>query len=592
MSWKDLFRRKTARKQGDESGHDASAGAAERIAAAKQKHRDGNVAEAEAVYLDIVQSDPGNAEARHMAGVVCLDRGQLQEAEQYFRQAIDLDDSRAAYFSNLGNVYVSQNRIEDAYRCFEQALLVDPQHLGSLSNASTALLALGRAADAKPLCQKILALDPNDVGARLNLAAAYMEEHDIQAAIAILREGLAIQPGNLGLLVQLASALEFANQLDEASAIVEQAESIQPGVGRITLLSGLIRRRQRDYDGAADRIQLAMDQGLSEPETVEALNQLGLSLDGAGRAAEAFAAFEQCNRNMSHLIGPKNTDGSAFLREVSTIGDFFTRDKFAALGEKFATGDNYQPVFFVSFPRSGTTLMEQVLKAHPKLITTEEISPLAAVVHEIRASAGAYPRGLDMLSAEDLTRLRQYFRDFCQDKFGQTDEEQVVDKLPLNIVHLGLAKLLFPAARIVVAVRDPRDACLSCFMQKFKINSAMANFLDLQSTGLTYQAVMDLWLHYRTVLGDSWLEYRYEDLVDDFDKTVRQVLDFTGAGWHENVADYRQAAEQRVISTPSYRDVTSAINKSAVDRWRRYEKELAPILPLLEPFVETFEYPK
>jgi hypothetical protein len=205
---------------------------------------------------------------------------------------------------------------------------------------------------------------------------------------------------------------------------------------------------------------------------------------------------------------------------------------------------------------------------------------------------GGYPQGLSNLTADNLTRLRQYFYGFCLDAFGELGDKQLVDKLPLNIVHLGLAKSLFPQAKIVVALRDPRDACVSCFMQKFRINDAMANFLDLHTTGLTYQAVMGLWLHYRSYLGDSWLEYRYESLVENFDETVTEVLDFIGVGWHEDIAHYRQAAKKRVITTPSYRDVTGPVNSRALDRWRRYEQELAPILPLLEPFVDVFGYSK
>jgi hypothetical protein len=159
-------------------------------------------------------------------------------------------------------------------------------------------------------------------------------------------------------------------------------------------------------------------------------------------------------------------------------------------------------------------------------------------------------------------------------------------------VHLGLAKLLFPKAKILVALRDPRDVCLSCFMQKFEINNAMANFLDLRTTGLTYEAVMGLWLHYRTGFEDSWLEYRYESLVENFDDTVSQILDFIGAGWHEDIRGYRQAAKERVVTTPSYRDVTAPINDRALARWRRYEQDLGPILPVLEPFVEIFDYEK
>jgi len=606
MSWTNLFKRKGAQEKpaadaegespgevdSDQTGTRQKAENDQRLLAAKEKHKNGRVAEAEAIYLDILKNDPNHAGARHMVGIVCLDRGQLAEAEQHIRQAIAVDNQQAVYYANLGNVLGAQNRPEEAYQCFQQALSLNPGHLGALSNATTALLSMGRAGEAKPLCLKILDIAPDDVGARQNLAAAHIEEHEISAAIAVLREGLEIQPNNPGLLVQLASALELGNQLDDALAVIEQAEALQPGHPRITLLSGLISRRLGNPDVAEQRLRQAITQGLPEEENAEAFNQLGLSLDAMGRSDEAFEAFERSNQVMGRFVGEQNTRGSAYLGDVATIKDYFSAEKITALAEIFATDDDSQPVFFVGFPRSGTTLMEQVLKAHPKLITTEESSPLAAVVREIRGSAGDYPRGLDRLTADDSARLRQYFYDCCRDILGELNDRQVVDKLPLNIVHLALAKLLFPRAKIIVALRDPRDACLSCFMQKFEINDAMANFLELRTTGLAYEAVMGLWLHYRTVLHDSWLEYRYENLVENFDETVRSVLDFIGVGWHEAIAGYRHAAKQRGISTPSYRDVTAPVHNRAIARWRRYEQHLAPVLPTLAPFVEAFGYEK
>ena len=134
--------------------------------------------------------------------------------------------------------------------------------------------------------------------------------------------------------------------------------------------------------------------------------------------------------------------------------------------------------------------MEQVFKAHPALVTTEEHSPLSAVRKLIQSSEGSYPGGLDALTNADMDRFRKYFRDFCKERFGGLDGVHVVDKLPMNIVHLALARLLFPRSRVVVALRDPRDACLSCFMQKFQVGPAMANFLELGTTGQVYESVV------------------------------------------------------------------------------------------------------
>jgi len=606
MSWTKIFGRKKTRKKdvvNDESQRVGEAGSEhskkhqnadidQRILAARKQHKEGQIAEAEAVYLDILNNHPEHAEARHLLGVVCLQRGKLAEAEGNLRQAIALDNTQPAFYSNLGNVLGAQNRIEEAYQCFSQALNLNPQHLAALSNAATALLSMDRASEAKAFCQRILAIVPEDTSARLNLAAALIEERDTHAAIAVLREALDIQPHDIDLLFQLASALELVNQLDEASTVIERAIVCEPGSTRVSMLAGLICRRQGKFDIAEQHLKAAIEAGLPEKEEIEAFNQLGLTLDAIGNAKEAFAAFERSNNLMARFVGQQKAHGEGYLREVAAIKEFFLKEKYEVLAKKLETYDDFRPVFFVGFPRSGTTLLEQVLKAHPNLVTTDERSPLSAVIREIRSFPGGYPHALDHLSSDDLNRLREYFREFCRDHFDDLQGKQLVDKLPLNIVHLGLAKLLFPKAKILVALRDPRDVCLSCFMQKFEINHAMANFLELRSTGLAYEAVMDLWLQYRAVFDDTWLEYRYENLVKNFDDTVTRILDFIGVGWHEDIHGYRQAAKQRVVTTPSYRDVTAQVNDRALARWRRYEQDLAPILPALEPFVDVFGYEK
>jgi hypothetical protein len=143
---------------------------------------------------------------------------------------------------------------------------------------------------------------------------------------------------------------------------------------------------------------------------------------------------------------------------------------------------------------------------------------------------------------------------------------------------------------VLVALRDPRDACLSCFMQRFQFSDAMANFLDLESTATAYEAVMALWLHYREALSAPWREYRYEDLVADFRGTLEGVLAFIGLAWHDDVLAYGERAKEQVITTPSYRQVTRAIDPRAAGRWRRYRDELAPVLPRLRPLVRALGY--
>ena len=196
--------------------------------------------------------------------------------------------------------------------------------------------------------------------------------------------------------------------------------------------------------------------------------------------------------------------------------------------------------------------MERALKAHPGILTTDERSPLAPILAELSASGG-YPDDLGRLTGGEIAALQDRFWTVAETQHGPLDGRLLVDKMPLNIVNLGLANGLFPEARVLVALRDPRDACLSCVMQRFQFSDAMANFRDLEHTAASYVAVMELWLHYRQALSLPWMEYRYEDLVADFRATLEAVLAFIGVDWDDAVMAFAERAKEQVITTPSYR---------------------------------------
>ena len=197
---------------------------------------------------------------------------------------------------------------------------------------------------------------------------------------------------------------------------------------------------------------------------------------------------------------------------------------------------------------------------------------------------------LDVLKDDTLDDLRLAFAQAAEAIVGPLAGKILVDKMPLNIVELGLINVLFPSAKVIVALRDPRDTCLSCFQQRFELTDSMVNFLDIQSTAQAYADVMGLWRHYKPILTLPVLEYRYEDLVADFDGTVGRILEFIGLPWDEAIQGYREAAGKRAIRTPSYQAVTAPVSAQAVGKWKAYEDGLAPVLPVLAPLVAAFGY--
>lgn len=579
-----------------------------RLEAAMAAHRRGQVAEAEQVYRDILGDAPDNAEARHMLGIVHLQQGRLKQAEREVLRALRVDAGPAKYHNTLGSILFQRGLHEQAMAALDAALARDPGFGTAAYNRGRIFMIFGRPGEAEAAFQTALRCGARDAGLFIELASALMKQGRFPEVVEACREGLTHHPEAPGLRTTLASALELSNELAEAEAEARRVREAAPDYALARLILARILRRRDAPEAALETLMPIFQAELAPSHAAEAYYELGLIHDarapsGAG-ASEAFRCFAASNALQQSSPAARRHDGERFLGEVRAYRRWLDarppegKDKVpgGAPGETpgEARGAEPAPVFFVGFPRSGTTLMEQMLKAHPRIVTTQEVTPLApvrAAAARLAAEQGlAFPDCLDAWDEAVFDDLRQRFRERAQALLGPLEGRSLVDKLPLNIVRLGLIRKLWPEARILVALRDPRDACLSCYIQRFTLNSAMVNFLDLERSAAVYAETMALWLRSRERLGLDALEYRYEDLVADHERSLRRVLDFIGVGWDPAVAGYREAAKSQVIRTPSYREVTAPIHQRSVGRWKAYEAELAPVLPLLAPFVERFGY--
>ncbi|HVV65716.1 MAG TPA: sulfotransferase, partial [Rhizomicrobium sp.] len=241
------------------------------------------------------------------------------------------------------------------------------------------------------------------------------------------------------------------------------------------------------------------------------------------------------------------------------------------------------------FMRSGTTLLEQVLSSNPKVVALEEKTLLATLSVEYATSV----EGLDALAAldgEDLARARAEYwtraRTYAPDLNGRI----FVDKQPLNTLRLCLIAKLFPKAKILFALRDPRDVVFSCYRRHFRVNMAMFEFLDLEDAARFYASVMNLGQIYRDLLPLNLLEHRYEDMVRDFEGRVRAVCEFIGLEWSDSMREFHKNAPSPDIRSPSAGQVQRPLYGEGVGQWRLYSQQLAPMLPILAPWVEKFGY--
>jgi tetratricopeptide (TPR) repeat protein len=503
----------------------------------------------------VIDQDAVNVQAHLFRGVASAQLGHLDRAIQ------DL-------------VYVLERQPDDLRAHF---------HLGQ---------ALRRTRQYEPALPHLkAALDESALGphARFELARCYRGLGRFNAAIDHYRELLRETPNHPDAAANLAMLLEKTSQLDDAAAWAERATVLAPNNVTALLTRARVARRRGQFGEAVRQLEALLERDLPPRSHVIAANQLGHCLDRLGRYDEAFERFREANELQ------KAHDPEALVDHHGCYGIDFARFLTGWQNENPVSDwspappdDRSPPVFLVGFPRSGTTLLDQVLSAHPRIEVIEE-QELLFEVRRQWISRENFPRLTTMSAGEilDARRLYRQARAAAQSDPGAT---VIVDKLPLNTMYLSLIHRLFPDARLLFSLRDPRDVSLSCYFQSFSLVGAMPYFLDLEQTAAYYDAVMTLGETARGALPLKGLDVRYEHLVNDLESTARSVLEHLGVPWHDDVLNYRRNATGRDINTPSYQQVSEPLYQRSIGRWRHYAGQLAPVQPTLAPWVERLGY--
>jgi tetratricopeptide (TPR) repeat protein len=586
-------------------------------------HRQGRMAQAEQALRLALVLRPAYAAALSNLGLVLLDSGRAADAAPCLEQAVAAAprDPRAHF--NLGNAFYKLGRFAPAAASLWRAVELRPGFAEAHSNLANVLEALGDAAGAVAAMEAASALRPNDVALRVNLGKmlgsagrhlaageAFAEagrldptstdammglsltafhQGEGERALALVEAVLERLPDRAAAHAVHAKYLESVHRLDEAEAAARRALVLDADDRAALRVLAQLAHRRGDLAEARTRFEaLAAESG--EDAGVASV-ELGQVLDRLGETAAAFAAVSRGKALQAAAPAARRHDSERYRARVRRIHGFATSAPMSDWPE--VPGAGPVPGFFVGFPRSGTTLMERMLAAHRDLVTVEERPLLHSVWEALERPPfeRGYPEGLGQLTAEQVETLRQRYWQTARTWIGTGHgNRRVLDKLPLNIIHLPLVRRLFPTAPVLVALRDPRDVVLSAFLQAFEINDSMLNFATLDDSARLYELVMGLWLDMRERLGLKVLEYRYEDLIADPRGVMERVLAHFGLPWQDRVLTPVKAETGKMARTPSYIRVEQPLDASAIGRWRRYRTELEPVLPRLARFVEAFGY--
>ncbi len=487
-------------------------------------------------------------------------QGRLAEAEQLLQRAVAIAPGDVGSRNALGLCLVGLDRTHDALAQFDAILKLNPSLPFAHASRGNALFALGAIGDAEAGYQRALELDPNQGIALAGLARIAVSRGAHREAREWAEKALASLPGYPDAVMSLAGAELGERQANRAD----------------------VRLRA-----------LLTDDRLGPVERAYATGLLGDVLDAKNLPDEAFAAYTECNRLLQQVYAARFSASPSALEYARALTHYFERvppqsgSTAEAIAASAAGPSNH--VFLLGFPRSGTTLLEMVLEGHPQVVSLEENELLLDGVREFMRG----PSDLDRLMRADAASLEPLRAAYWQlvAKAGIGVASKVfVDKHPLNTLKLPLIARLFPRAKILFACRDPRDVVLSCFRHRFQMSAPIYEMLSLQGTARYYEAVMALAVSLTSALKLDMCLVRHEDVVTEFAREMKRVCSYLELEWAPAMGDFALRVQKRTVLTPSTAQLVRGLNTEGLGQWRRYEPQLRPVLPLLEPWVKRFYY--
>jgi tetratricopeptide (TPR) repeat protein len=525
------------------------------------------------VFERAVRLDPDNPEAHYGLGVACLAHGALPQAQAGFHQATILrPDYTQAHF-NLATIFDLQGMAGAASESYRAALAHTPnvpEADDKLAQARDRLAELlfseGHGTEAAEVYRAVMAASPDTTRARLSEARVFTIEEDWVAASAALRRVVAHDPSCGPAFEQLGAISAADGKIDEALGYFRQAVAVSPHHTTAWLSLVSARKITADDAGLIDRIKaLLRSRTLTDPGRVQLQFALGKAMEDLGDYAEAMRHFDVANRIRSPRL---QFDRAHLARHVERMITTFTAD-FLAGDDELAAGD-HRPIFILGMPRSGTTLVEQIVSSHPEVAAGGELP------FWVERGAAWDAGDIDPLSADGAARIAA---DYSAVLDGiSSDAPRVTDKLTFNFLWVGMIHALFPNAAIIHCRRNPVDTCLSIYTNLFKTPMPFAaerrNLVDC------YREYVRLMAHWRVVLpADRFLEVDHEALVSDPEPVTRQIIGFCGLAWDD--ACLRPELNQRAVRTSSLWQVRQPINRSGLERWRRYQPWLGELRELL-----------
>jgi tetratricopeptide (TPR) repeat protein len=483
-----------------------------------------------------------------------------------------------------------------AYQALVRRYTQVPELWFELGNAASGDLRFDLANDAY---QRALELAPTNSSLLVMVGQQYQGLRQLDQARAAFERAVAADPASVDARISLAVWFEKERRLDDAWECVQACLARHPRDDQGRYFQAFLLHRKGSHGEAETVLRDLIQDGPRYPYVKYASRHLlGVVLDQLGQYREAMRWLCEAKaivRQITDIGQLERAYDEQALRRRELLA-LLTPDTIRAWREQEAApACEWQPAFLGGHPRSGTTLIEQMLDAHPEVLAFDEpeafLREVANPMIPAQANPGAAVVALGKLSRQRRIEMRdRYVKSLLREVQTRPATRVLLDKNPSPTASLHLWLRVFPELKVIISLRDPRDVVISCFFQNIMLNATNANFLSLERTAKHYCDLMDVWLRLRELGGFDWLETRYEDVVVDLEGEGRRVTEFLGLAWHPDQSHYYEKARRKFLFAPTYHDVTQPVYRRAVGRWERYADALAPIQGKLGPYLKAFGY--